>query len=115
MGKLEELIAKNVLNRRKAMGLSQNSLAQRARVSYHTIWRAENGKNLRKANLEQIADALNCSIDDLAIESSTGSGRDPLIMKLLQMIQFASDGDLKDLIDLLSSRAEARSAKHRKA
>lgn len=114
MGKVEETLARNVLQRRKALGLSQEALAQKARVSYHTVWRVENAQGIpRKSNLGALATALNCTVDQLL---ATSAPHDETIRKILQMLPSASDGDLKDVLDLLESRlSRAASKAQRKA
>lgn len=65
-GSILDVFAQNVQKRRKALGLSQEQLAERAglhRTYIGMIERSE--KNITLRNIEKIAKALNVSIKDL--------------------------------------------------
>lgn len=65
-GSILDVLAQNVQKRRKALGLSQEQLAERAglhRTYIGMIERSE--KNITLRNIEKIAKALNVSIKDL--------------------------------------------------
>lgn len=65
-GSIIDVFAQNVQKRRKALGLSQEQLAERAglhRTYIGMIERSE--KNITLRNIEKIAKALNVSIKDL--------------------------------------------------
>ena len=54
---------------RKALNMSQAKLAEKARVSMHTILRLETGKQRpQKSNLLAIAKVLGCSVESLYID-----------------------------------------------
>ncbi len=61
-----ELFGGSVRNRRKALGLSQEELAEKAGLHRTYIGMIERGeKNLTLTNIEKLALALNCSISEL--------------------------------------------------
>lgn len=71
-------IAKNIKNRRLSAGLSQAKLAELAKMSLSFISTIERSpKNVRIESLEELARALNCSINDLvnSAESAQISSR----------------------------------------
>ncbi|MDR1048925.1 MAG: helix-turn-helix domain-containing protein [Synergistaceae bacterium] len=51
-----------VRKKRKAFRWNQQELAQKAGVSFHTVFRAEQGRNIRGKNLRALAAALDTSI-----------------------------------------------------
>lgn len=61
----KESFAKNILRLRKAKGWSQQKLADKAEVSYHTVFRAEAGTMPKIENLQKIAGALGVSESEL--------------------------------------------------
>lgn len=72
MKTIEEIIAHNVSSLRQAAGLSQGELAQKAKVSLHTVFRIENRKpNPRISSVIAIAKALGVSKDDLYTKPAT--------------------------------------------
>ncbi len=61
MKTIGEIVAQNVRRERQRLGLSQSELAEKAKVSLHTVFRLEAGNtNPQKKNLEAIAKALGC-------------------------------------------------------
>lgn len=65
-GKLSEKIKKH----REKIGLTQETLARKADISYNTIIKLETGgiKDPRISTLSKVAKALKVSIDDLITE-----------------------------------------------
>lgn len=64
---MKQVIGDNIASKRKEKGWTQTELAERVGVNQIQVSRWENGKHL--PTLEQfvaIADALNCSLDELA-------------------------------------------------
>ena len=61
------IIAKNIRQRRKELGLSQDKLSKLAGVAYNTIVKIESGENPNPTieTLKKIAKALKVSIDAL--------------------------------------------------
>lgn len=74
MKRIIEQIAKNIRERRVASGLSQRELAKRAKKTdrYISMIETENIKDLRLSNLNDIADALDCTIGDLIASPTSG-------------------------------------------
>ena len=58
---------KNISKLRKEKGLTQEGLARRANISYHTIIKLESGriKNPKIETIIKLASALNSSLDTL--------------------------------------------------
>lgn len=54
-------ISTRLKERRLALGLTQQQLAELAGVRQQTIHRIESGTSVRPRNLVEIADALNCT------------------------------------------------------
>lgn len=67
MSKELSTIRKNVRQRRKKLGLSQDKLSKIAGVAYNTIVKIESGENLNPTikTAKNIAKALGVSIDEL--------------------------------------------------
>jgi len=63
-------IAKNIRQKRKELGLSQDKLSKLAGVAYNTIVKIESGENSNPTieTLQKIAKALDVSIDTLIKE-----------------------------------------------
>ena len=60
---------KAVRKRRKKLGISQEKLAEKAKLHRTYIGMIERGeKNLTLTNIEKLATALNCSISELTEE-----------------------------------------------
>lgn len=56
----------NIKQLRKAKGLTQQELAQKAGVSYLSIHRYESGERIPSVDIAaRIAQALGCTVDDL--------------------------------------------------
>lgn len=71
MVNIGELVGKNIRAKRKKLGLSQTELGARAGLSLQAVNRIESGKRQpRRSNLEAIANALNCSVEDFYQGSS---------------------------------------------
>lgn len=58
---------KNLAQLRKKKGLTQEGLARKADISFHTLVKIENGgiKNPRIETVMKLAKALNVKVDDL--------------------------------------------------
>ncbi len=65
------MIAKNIKNQRKKLGLTQEALARKADISYNTIIKLEAGGiiNPRMDTLIKLAEALEVSLDKLTERS----------------------------------------------
>ena len=65
-GTILDVFAKNVQKHRKALGLSQEQLAERAGLHWTYIGMIERSeKNITLRNIEKLANALNVNIKDL--------------------------------------------------
>ena len=65
-------IGRRITDRRKAVGLSQDELAEKAKISKQTISKAENGeREIRIVTAIKLAMALNTSLDYFAFGSSS--------------------------------------------
>lgn len=62
------MLADNIKRFRKLLNLSQEQLARKADISYATLIKLESGANTNPTLkiLQQLATALNVSLDDLA-------------------------------------------------
>ena len=62
------MLADNIKRFRKQLNLSQEQLARKADISYATLIKLESGANTNPTLkiLQQVATALNVSLDDLA-------------------------------------------------
>jgi len=67
MQKITISIARNIKKNRIKAELSQDALSKLAGVTLYTITKIETGATLdpRVETLKKIADALNCTVDDL--------------------------------------------------
>lgn len=73
MKTIERILADNVRMRRKALKLSQEKLAEKAKISMHTVLRLEKGRQRpQRANLISIAEALGCTVEDLYKADESG-------------------------------------------
>jgi len=61
------IIARNIKQYRKKLGISQDVLSKRANLAFHTIAKIEAGStpDPRIETVKKIADALGVSLDDL--------------------------------------------------
>ena len=61
------MFLKNLAKVRKEKGFTQEGLARKANISYHTLIKLENGgiKNPKAETILKLADALNISTDAL--------------------------------------------------
>ena len=74
------LLGRNIAERRKLRGITQNDLAEILGVEPITISRFERGSHLPTLpRLEQIANALGVSVGDFLVESSS-HGRDQALV-----------------------------------
>lgn len=64
------MLAENVKRYRTKVGLSQDQLARKAGITYSTLTKLESGvnRNPKVKTLQQIAKALEVSLDDLMKE-----------------------------------------------
>lgn len=67
MSEITISIARNIKKYRQKADLSQDKLSKLADITLHTITKIESGATLdpRIETVKRIADALNCSVDDL--------------------------------------------------
>ncbi len=63
--------------RRLSLGLKQSELAARAKVSLRTVGLVENGKNVKPATLEAIANSLRLTVDEIVDEAEDDAFAEP--------------------------------------
>lgn len=113
----------NVRNLRQKNMLTQEELAERAGLSVGAIKQIETGKRWpRPETLDVLAKALGVSRDDMFNDRNHPAPSTELLeradttLKILHALPLATDGTLKDVLDLLESRAsKAASTPQRKA
>lgn len=85
MKTIAELIGKNIRARRESLGISQTALAKSAKISNITLNRIENGKQAPQgASLQMIADALNCTAEQLSQSRASGEKIDSKILSAIE-------------------------------
>lgn len=131
MGKTEKpLLARNIITRRKALGLNQAALAHAVGVHVNTIKDIERGLSEGRPDTRQaIATALGCSVSDLFDASGTSQAKPRSLdadvisaiergaaqfankdlsldkQRLLAIIPNLSDARVRILLDLLNEHA----------
>lgn len=66
MENIKDFVSVNVRNRRNSLKMTQNELAESAKISIRAVQRVEGGERApRGSTINAIAKALNCSIDEL--------------------------------------------------
>jgi transcriptional regulator with XRE-family HTH domain len=98
---IEEVLAANVRNRRKALKMSQTDLAKKAKLSLHTIFRIEKAEQApRRANIDSIAKALHCTREELYSGSifTTFESGTPTTKSLLRAL-----GTMQEEVDKIKS------------
>jgi transcriptional regulator with XRE-family HTH domain len=114
------MIAQNIRDLRRDRRLTQEALAEKAGLSVGAIKQIETGKRWpRPETIEAIARALGTGqsvllTDYRAAKQVVQNERYPrleITMKIIQMLPSASEGDLKDVMDLLQSRLSKLAAK----
>ena len=97
---LAAIVGTNIAQRRKAVGLTQDQLAEKLNISGASLSRIENGMAApRFPRLEELAEILNCHIADLFRKEG-----DPLSVKLdtvEDMLRPLPAGTQEDLIYLM--------------
>lgn len=64
--KLSALVGENITRRRKLLGITQDALAERLKISASALSRIESGQaSPRFSRLEELAEILNCQVADL--------------------------------------------------
>lgn len=67
---LSEIFGQNIQRKRKQLGMTQDALAERLGIGQQSLSRMERGTMAPKfERLQEIADALHCSVAELFIES----------------------------------------------
>lgn len=95
MKTIEEIIGTNVRERRSALGMTQSQLGKAAGLTIQTLGKIEKGKRAaRTTNLEAIAQALNCTREDLLKNPDEKPG--PTVTSLLEAIA-AADKENQEL------------------
>lgn len=62
----DKSIKENIRRKRKAMGISQESMAENMGVANSTYWEIESGStSILNPNLEKIAEVLGCSVSEI--------------------------------------------------
>lgn len=102
-------IAENLKRLRKASGMSQKTLAEKAGVGQQLISQLERGENTTSRKLPQIAKGLGCEVHDLdPAYRPSASGEDHEVRKKFIQIVESNDEDqlrlLDDYLDFLLSR-----------
>lgn len=97
-------MGQRILSKRKAMGLTQEALADKLGVSTQMISNLELGKKaIRPENLVKVCEALGLSADYVLTGSNTSTAVDIVADKLSKL----SDTELQminDMIDYMSSK-----------
>ena len=102
-------LAENLTRLRKAKGLSQSALAEKAGVGQQLISQIEQGKNNSTKKLPEIAKALGCEIGDLDPRFRFKSISDShLAKKLNQLLDGSNEDELRLLDDYLDFRLSKR-------
>lgn len=110
-----ETIGQRIAERREALGLSQEQLAERIGVRAQTVSRWERGANLgRIGNLDRVAEALEITMSDLMadLEPTNGNGQQEKSTDATDRIE-ALEGEVSELrgglvaaVELLLDQAE---------
>lgn len=119
MKNIQKILGSNLRRLRKLQGLTQEALAEKAGMSWIMIQRAETTNTWPSPEtIDKIASALGVDQASLFIDPEKPaveiSNRDLTILKILQNLFAATDGDLRSVLTLLSDSSESAS-KRRKA
>lgn len=114
MGSIEENLARNLRRLRKSRGLTLIELAKLAKVDKGTLNKWENQKQgFRLGNLKTVADALECSVEDLtAPPRAENRDTSDLIGAIVMRLSFLNESQLNMVLKLVSGfnpRANERS------
>ncbi len=85
---LVEILAKNIIIRRKNIGLSQKELAAKLDITHDAMSRLERAKMAPKfSRLQDIAEALHCSASSLLeIQNINATQRAKILTELLEVL-----------------------------
>ncbi|PJJ86823.1 transcriptional regulator with XRE-family HTH domain [Brevirhabdus pacifica] len=102
-------IAENLRRLRKASGMSQKTLAEKAGVGQQLISQLERGENTSSKKLPKIAEGLGCAVHDLdpAYRPNVPGGGDEVREKFTQIVESNDVNQLRlldDYLDFLLSR-----------
>ena len=108
-----EIIGQCIRERRREIGISQNSLAARAGISPAALSKIENGKAKRITleSAEGIAFGLRISVDEIARAARGPSVRGNLENAAMRMISRLPDSKLEDVIDIMEKWVDDGKAK----
>ena len=112
----KDLLSHNIIKLRKALGWSQEKLAQEADVSYHTIFRAESGTKPKMDNLIKISNALGVSVDELLgdlKQKAQADDRASLILEIQSLLNSLDSSQL-ETIKLSAQNLLSLNTKNRK-
>lgn len=105
-------IGNRIKQRRKALGLSQEKLAEALDVSYQQIQRYENGTNLLNTDkLQVVADFLNISVSYLFEEQGTTAAEAPGLYisseeaRLLRLSKMIDKRDMECILRIMKLAA----------
>jgi transcriptional regulator with XRE-family HTH domain len=109
--KLVKTFIKNLRTRRKAMGLTQERLADKSDFSTNYVARLELGKSVPSlATLAQLAKALRMSVSDLFVDESETTSSDKVCSALLLPLNEREReyvvAHVRNLVDFLLSHRE---------
>lgn len=94
-------LGENIAKRRKEQGLSQVKLGELTGLSQTAITQIENGHVIpRRTNVENIAKALNCAIDDLYMNLPVLKIKPQDIAKLWQQVVEENDSLKQEIVRL---------------
>lgn len=114
------MIAQNIRELRRDKNITQEDLAERSGLSVGAIKQIETGKRWpRPETLDALAKGL--GVPQFVLLSNYKEAKQTaqnekyprleLILKIIQTLPSASEGDLKDVLDLLESRASRATSK----
>lgn len=107
----KDLLSHNIIKLRKALGWSQEKLAQEAEVSYHTIFRAESGTKPKMDNLIKISSALGVSVDELLGDLKQKTQPDDRASLILEIQSRINRFDMEQLTHVSDSLDQIESLK----
>jgi transcriptional regulator with XRE-family HTH domain len=103
-GTARRAVGENLKRLREIRGWSQAELARRARMDRAHVARIEDGsyKSPRPENLEKLAQALNCDVDEITgrepIRSVTPYESNPTYRQLLDMLERLTEVDRSEIV-----------------
>jgi transcriptional regulator with XRE-family HTH domain len=112
--KLAVAIGRKIAARRKARGWTQSQMAESLGVGYEAVSRMERGSILPTiSKIIQVAEALDCPIDELLFESSNrASDQAQVIFRMLEGLPEEERVVLIETLDRLSSQFKKSLGKH---